>query len=418
MSRRVRRQLRAAWSVAVLIALLMAPATASADSLGDLQVRINQAKQKLGNLASRRQGQQGVVDQTRGVTNGYASQLRQVDQDLLTAIGKLRQAEDGLAKVETEQTALEDSIAEKEAAVEQRAGVYSTRLRALYKFTRVSPLEQLLAAHDFSDALRRIGMMQAVTRVDNRLLGQLRSEHDELLKAREALAQKQAEAVALRDEIEQQRLEAQRRQAAAQATAQAQATAAARAAAAAQATAQAAARITPTPGRPGQSAALPSKSPPALSTRVTVAGSVKTDGLQPSSYGLMWPVPNPVITTEFGERNFAQPFHTGLDMAQDEYTPIRAAADGIVLKQGLAVPGNRSASYGMMIVIGHGTTLSTLYAHLEDKKLLPLVKQGDKVSRGQVIGYIGMTGITSGPHLHFEVRIDDEPKNPRLYLPK
>jgi murein DD-endopeptidase MepM/ murein hydrolase activator NlpD len=132
----------------------------------------------------------------------------------------------------------------------------------------------------------------------------------------------------------------------------------------------------------------------------------------------MWPVPNPVITTEFGERNFAQPFHTGLDMAQDEYTPIRAAADGIVLKQGLAVPGNRSASYGMMIVIGHGTTLSTLYAHLEDKRLLPLVKQGDKVSRGQVIGYIGMTGITSGPHLHFEVRINDEPKNPRLYLPK
>jgi murein DD-endopeptidase MepM/ murein hydrolase activator NlpD len=150
----------------------------------------------------------------------------------------------------------------------------------------------------------------------------------------------------------------------------------------------------------------------------TLPSAIQTAGLQPSSYGLIWPVANPVVTTEFGDSTFAESFHRGIDLAQNLYTPVLAAADGIVLLSGLAVPGEPSRSYGMRVVIAHGTTLATLYAHLDDTRQTATVKAGDRVKRGQIIGYIGMTGITSGPHLHFEVQVSGEAKNPRLYLPK
>src|SRR5262249_36827932 len=109
-------------------------------------------------------------------------------------------------------------------------------------------------------------------------------------------------------------------------------------------------------------------------------------------------------------------FHTGIDLAQRQDSPIMAAADGIVIACGYAVPGERTLSYGMMIVVAHDRLVSTLYGHMEDETLLPPVQVGDAVKRGQVIGYIGMTGLTTGPHLHFEVRVAGAAQNPRDFL--
>ena len=198
---------RIAGALLALSLLLLSPSradAAGAGALGALQARIGQAQQRLQELTGRRQSQQSVVERLRGRTQGFAVELGRVEEALFATIGRLRQAEADLARVEGELQQLEVEISEKEVAVEARSGVYSTRLRALYKFTRTSPLEQLLAAHDFSDVLRRVTMMQAVTRVDNLLLGQLRAEQLELLRARELLRQKQAEAMALRDEVDQQ----------------------------------------------------------------------------------------------------------------------------------------------------------------------------------------------------------------------
>jgi murein DD-endopeptidase MepM/ murein hydrolase activator NlpD len=134
--------------------------------------------------------------------------------------------------------------------------------------------------------------------------------------------------------------------------------------------------------------------------------------------GFSWPVNSPIVTTEFGDKSPFQASHTGIDLATAMYTPVRAAADGIVIESGLAVAGKPSLSYGMRVSIAHKGGVATLYAHLDDEKLKPTVKSGDRVERGQVIGYIGMTGLTTGPHVHFEVLIGGEPRNPRNYLPK
>jgi murein DD-endopeptidase MepM/ murein hydrolase activator NlpD len=86
--------------------------------------------------------------------------------------------------------------------------------------------------------------------------------------------------------------------------------------------------------------------------------------------------------------------------------PIRAAADGTVVEAGWL------GGYGNATVIDHGKGMATLYGH--QSKIL--VSQGQSVKRGQVIGLVGATGFATGPHLHFEVRIDGTPVDPLPYL--
>ena len=544
--RSARRADRAAGVVLALLLLVhpLTAATAGASPLRGLQERLGQAQQRLQQLTGQRQAQESVVDRLRGRTQGFAVELGRVEEALFATINRLVQAEAELDQVEQDLAQLEAQIVEKQAAVDARSGVYTTRLRAMYKFTRTSPLEQLLGARDFSEVLQRVTMMQAFTRVDNLLLGQLRTEQADLLRAKEELQRKQAQAQALRDEIDQQRvnlalqrtqqatlleaarldqgaaelvlseydqqarteqasiaslqvqyqkeleeqerrrLEEQRRQEelrrqqalsqSATATAQAQnqvqqrvqqtaqavqavqaaqtaqagqaaqATQAAQAARAGTATAQAAAtrqaqpaasstaapRSSPTAQpaaatpRPAPSATPAQRAPAAQVPPATqrpsgppVYGSVNTT-TGPTVDGFSWPVNSPIVTTEFGDKSPFQASHTGIDLATAMYTPVRAAADGIVIESGLAVAGKPSLSYGMRVSIAHKGGVATLYAHLDDEKLKPTVKSGDRVERGQVIGYIGMTGLTTGPHVHFEVLIGGEPRNPRNYLPK
>ena len=123
------------------------------------------------------------------------------------------------------------------------------------------------------------------------------------------------------------------------------------------------------------------------------------------------------ITTYWGGSNFAQAFHTGVDIANDLYTPIHAVADGIVVFAGYAVPGDRHASYGMCVEIKHNDHIDSFYAHMDDLVYGLSVRQGDIVRQGQVIGHIGLTGLTSGPHLHFEMRQDGVQFDPLLLIP-
>lgn len=128
-----------------------------------------------------------------------------------------------------------------------------------------------------------------------------------------------------------------------------------------------------------------------------------------------WPLWG-LITTEFGGCTWGQCPHIGIDVAGDMLAPIVAANDGIVLAADYVVPGNRQASYGMIVVVAHNQNEETLYAHLDDYTSPPPVSPGQFVSRGQVIGYVGLTGWTTGPHLHFEYRVNGVANNPRNVL--
>jgi len=122
------------------------------------------------------------------------------------------------------------------------------------------------------------------------------------------------------------------------------------------------------------------------------------------------PVPSEGVSSGFGARRdpiLGTPaFHPGMDLVAIFGTPIRAAADGRV---DFAGP---DGGYGNMVEIDHGNGLKTRYGHMS--KIL--VKQGVFVHEGDVIGRVGSTGRSTGPHLHYEVRVDSEPVDPLSFL--
>jgi len=123
---------------------------------------------------------------------------------------------------------------------------------------------------------------------------------------------------------------------------------------------------------------------------------------------MRWPLSGFRITTYFGQRGVFQRFHTGIDLAAPHGTPIVAARSGQV-----RVAGWSSVGYGFHVVLDHGGGLETLYAHMSRIAVRP----GQWVEGGQVIGYVGSTGWSTGPHLHFEVRVNGVARNPLAYLP-
>jgi murein DD-endopeptidase MepM/ murein hydrolase activator NlpD len=123
----------------------------------------------------------------------------------------------------------------------------------------------------------------------------------------------------------------------------------------------------------------------------------------PSSAGLIWPVSGP-ITSPFGWRWGRM--HQGIDIGVPYGTPIQAAAGGTVIYCGW------EEGYGNFVVIDHGGNLATAYGH----QSRIAVTCGQRVDQGQTIGYVGCTGHCTGPHLHFEVRVDGNPVDPMGYL--
>jgi len=133
------------------------------------------------------------------------------------------------------------------------------------------------------------------------------------------------------------------------------------------------------------------------------------DWLRASAIPNLWPVEGKV-TGSFGERidpfNGEGAFHSGVDISSPVGTQIIAPADGVV------VLSDFSGGYGRCIEIDHSNGISTRYGHLSGYA----VTTGQTVRRGDVIGYVGDSGRSTGPHLHYEVRINDTPVNPYKYL--
>jgi len=123
-----------------------------------------------------------------------------------------------------------------------------------------------------------------------------------------------------------------------------------------------------------------------------------------------------VITTFWGGSTPWQSFHTGVDIAAPQYTPVHAAAAGIVVYAGLAVPGDPTSSYGNCVIIMHNNHVSTLYGHMDLLTHGLAVGVGQVVQQGQVIGYEGSTGWATGPHVHFEIRYNNIQFDPLLVV--
>ena len=152
-----------------------------------------------------------------------------------------------------------------------------------------------------------------------------------------------------------------------------------------------------------------------LSDRLTsiISKSTKNSGVVVGS-GFILPVSGARISSPYGSRIHpifhTKIFHTGIDYAVPHGTPIKASYAGIVIYSGWY------GGYGKVVILDHGSCTgaptTTLYAHMSKQN----VSVGDNVTRGQIIGYVGSTGYSTGPHVHFEVRINGKHVNPNKYL--
>ena len=154
----------------------------------------------------------------------------------------------------------------------------------------------------------------------------------------------------------------------------------------------------------------PSSAP---STASSQGSSSSSSGQAPSSNassGFIRPVASSTITSSYGPRvhpiTGEYKIHTGVDFAASMGTPFLAAKDGVV------TTAEYHPAYGNMVIIDHGNGISTLYAHASELK----VSAGQRVKQGQVVSLVGSTGYSTGPHAHFEIRINGQHVNPMDYI--
>jgi len=124
-----------------------------------------------------------------------------------------------------------------------------------------------------------------------------------------------------------------------------------------------------------------------------------------AALALSWPIDGGVVTSGFGQRKGTQ--HDGIDVSAPPGTPVLAAQDGEVIFSDVL------RGYGNLVIVRHSNGFSTVYAHNQ----VNLVRQGQRVRRGDTIARVGSTGHTSGANLHFEVRRDNVARNPASFLP-
>jgi len=415
--------------VLALAGVMLCAVPASADTLSDLQ-------QQQSDIQSNKQTNQSQLNATNAQINDLQAEIDSLDDELNTTENQLSIINDTLDSTNAALAQTQIDLQHAEDQRDTQLAAMKSRIRYMYENGQAGYLEVILESTSFSDFLNRVEYMNRIMKYDTHMaanlkaaetsvsdkLDQTQKQKDQIevlqyeqtnkqqalqtsldkkadaMNALDATAEGITAKLALLDQSDKN-VTALIQQAEAEAAAKA---AAERAAAEKAAADKAAADRAAAAAAAVQAAAQNNTSGAQISTTTqTYSGSVK----------LIWPVPSSrVITDTYRSRinpvTGKSEFHTGIDIGCASGTPVVAAADGTVIFSGA------NGGYGNCVIIDHGGGLSTLYAHAS--KLL--VSKGDTVTQGQTIDLAGATGVATGPHCHFEVRINGATTNPLLYV--
>jgi murein DD-endopeptidase MepM/ murein hydrolase activator NlpD len=365
---------------------------------------------------------QAVVDQANARIADLAVKQAQAQSEADQLFYQIQIAEEQLALVTfqlDETKALSDSLkaeaAEESKQLATREDLYARHLRTTYRQALISPLEMLLSSSSLTEFANRLQAMIFINRQDVQLANEIRALRADTQEKQDAASTKEKEILGLTDQISTQRQQLSTAKAKydklvaeAQSAIDDQAVTRASAdqnRASAQGQVSATNRTTADLERQLDQAEAQYEFLAAQAAGGSGLGAFNGAKLA------MWPLRGP-ITSGFGARWGG--FHNGIDIAAPKYTPIRAASSGKVV-----TVGRPYLAYGdtaVVVIIAHGFNFSTLYGHLDDLHW-PIVSVGQTVAAGQIIGYVGMTGFTTGPHLHFMTIADGRAVNPMGYLP-
>ena len=364
--------------------------------------------------------------------------LREVNADLAAVrkqiasmearISEVQAAYDGLvAKLDELTAQLARVMAEERAKAEQlaeRRALLAERIREAYATDRTSMLETFLSGASFADILTEVGYYLDVGQQDKALAEQIAQDQETLAAIHASVVATQRATDLLRIETAEEKIELDGRLADLEA-ARAQLRTLERQTAKTLAAQKAAySKMARNKAAAEKALAQASASQRQLQAQIDKLIRERAQfGNIPSRYNgtLSWPMAGQV-TQNFGCTGFSwEPplgscahFHKGIDVAAPMYTPVKAAGDGVVVFAGFNPYDPVPKAY--IIIVAHSDELLTWYAHLDASTKPARVRPGENVKQGQIIGYEGMTGRTTGPHLHWAVEFNGTFTNPRLFV--
>ena len=333
-----------------------------------------------------------------------AQQKRQLLQQQLEAINaELDSINAQISYYDGEIARKEAERREAEAKEQAQYELFCERVRAMEEEGTVSYWSILFNAENFSDMLDRLADIDAVMDYDNQVMEELTAARQELERLQAELESARAEEQAAKDQQEAKKAEQQAKVAEAQKLLD-------------QINADVAEVNRQLDAENAEWAAIGAD---IARKQKELEEQRKQNNVQlpPTGDGWLWPLPasNLKLTSAFGYRmhpvDHVPNSHTGIDVAASTGVPIYAARGGQVIMSEYGAGANWS--YGNFVVIDHGDGTTTLYAHMSSRA----VSEGELVTQGQTIGAVGDTGNVTGPHLHYEVRLNGQRTDPEACYP-
>lgn len=372
------------------VVALIAFVAVSFISIYPTAVSAETAQQKLDNAVKQKSELNNKINDAKKSKSDKMAQKNTIDVEISNLQSKIN---DLSAKISTSNAKIEQKQAELTKAQEEsnkQYEAYYKRAKMLIERGSISYLEVLLNANSFSDLLSRISIVKQIAKYDSNRLEELKLVEQQIAAIKSDLESEKNSLVALKNENDSQMSSLKQKQAASQKLIDELSSdiASYEAALKKQEQAEAAAReeIRKLTAQTSQS-------------KVFVGGT------------FVWPSVSSAITSSYGTR--VHPVtgrvktHSGVDIGAAYGTNIYAANSGTVI-----VAGWNSGGYGNYVVIDHGGGYTTLYGHCSSL----LVSKGQTVTKGQVIAKVGSTGMSTGPHLHFEVLVNGSTTNPMSYF--
>lgn len=327
------------------------------------------------------------------------TKLVSLKKQVTTTEKKLSATRQRLAELREQLRLKRIELAAAEAELQAEEDNLQTRVVAAYKTSDLTYVDVVLASTSFDDLVTRTSMVRELIDSNDELVGRLEAARNKVERERQAIAEKEEAVNTAAVELQQQADELR----------------ALRAEAAQQRTAALAARREKTSSLRAvrkDIAVLRRQEDQLLAESRELTGVYRSWSGSGGTVGtgdMMRPV-NGYVSSPFGMRYHPilhyMRMHTGVDFHIGYGAPIRAADSGTVIY------ASWMGGYGNVVMINHGRGISTLYAHQSSLA----VGVGASVNRGQVIGYVGSTGLSTGPHLHFEVRVNGTPVDPMRYI--
>nr|WP_127061423.1 M23 family metallopeptidase [Veillonella sp. 3627] len=363
----------------------------------DLTNQLSNIQQQLTNEANKK----SEAEKTIGTVY---EQLHAIQIELDTATAELKQVQADRIRLDQDITKTEEELKAAQERLQSREKVFYKRVRDIYINGRLSYLDVVVGSKDFSDFANRMEMLKRILQADMELINTIKTEREEIASKKAKLEADRAKVLELEKVAQEKQTIINQKKAERQAVLERAMNDRDTADRAYNELMASSASITAML----QQRAAERAAAAAAASQGGGGGGATTTWVQGTGQ-LAAPV-NAPITSDFGWRIHpiygTSRLHAGTDFGVDEGTPVHAADGGVVVEAGWI------SGYGYTVIIDHGNGMSTLYAHNSDVAVSP----GQTVSKGQVVSYSGNTGGSTGPHLHFEVRINGEPTDPMGYL--